>query len=203
MSKNAYHKKANKKNFLTQIKLDYPPKGNAKNTMIETGKDILIGVIGGGLLSAVVGKPSLLIGIVTTGLGHYSANRMLQTLGFGMMATSQFQKPSTSSGTNGLEGTEGVKERVLAFRDSLTERLYLDKVIKKKQNAMSGFGELQYFSYPSEVGELSALDEIEQQISDSAFQFQGTHQSEDYSVTGTYTTPDYDMSGVLIDEPMY
>jgi hypothetical protein len=46
--------------------------------------------------------------------------------------------------------------------------------MKKKGAATNGIGELQYFSYPGAMnGELAALDDIEQQIAESAMQFQG------------------------------
>src|SRR5215212_5300987 len=93
--KNRYQKKAKKKHFLSGINGGLSTKGNAKNTMLETGKDILIGVLGGGLIGAAIGKPSLLIGIVTTGAGHYTGNKLVQVLGIGMMAGGGFQKSTT------------------------------------------------------------------------------------------------------------
>jgi hypothetical protein len=168
--KNRYQKKANKKNFLSGMNEGLPTKGNPKNTVLETGKDILIGVLGGGLIGAVVGKPSLAVGIVTTGVGHYTGNKLVQILGIGIMAANGFQKSSTVSGLSGLAG---VKERLQAYKESMHEKFYLDKIMKKKSGT-NGIGELQYFSYPGSMnGELAALDDIEQQIAESAMQFQG------------------------------
>jgi len=149
---------------------DLPTKGNAKNTLLETGKDILIGVLGGGLIGAVIGKPSLAVGIITTGAGHYTDNKLIQLLGIGMMAANGFQK---SGAVSGLEGLAGVKERLQAYKESMSEKFYLDKILKKK-GATNGIGELQYFSYPgsSVNGELAALDDIENQLAESAMQFQ-------------------------------
>jgi len=168
--KNRYSQKAKKKHFLSGMNEELPTKGNAKNTLLETGKDILIGVLGGGLIGAVIGKPSLAVGIITTGAGHYTDNKLIQLLGIGMMAANGFQK---SGSVSGLEGLEGVKERLQAYRESLSEKFYLDKILKKK-GATNGFGELQYFSYPgsSVNGELAALDDIENQLAESAMQFQ-------------------------------
>jgi hypothetical protein len=64
--KNRYQKQAKKKHFLSGMNEGLPTKGDAKNTMLETGKDILIGVLGGGLIGAAIGKPSMIVGIVTT-----------------------------------------------------------------------------------------------------------------------------------------
>ena len=168
--KNRYSQKAKKKHFLSGMNEELPTKGNAKNTLLETGKDILIGVLGGGLIGAVIGRPSLAVGIITTGAGHYTDNKLIQLLGIGMMAANGFQKAGTVSG---LEGLAGVKERLQAYKESLSDKFYLDKIIKKKQGT-SGIGELQYFSYPdsSVNGELAALDDIENQLAESAMNFQ-------------------------------
>lgn len=182
--KNRYSKKAKKKHFLSGMNEGLPTKGNTKNTVLETGKDILIGVLGGGLIGAIIGKPSLAVGIVTTGAGHYAGNKLVQLLGIGIMAANGFQKGGAVSG---LEGLDGVKERLTAYKESLGEKFYLDKILKKKAAASgtSGFGELQYFTYPdtSINGELAALDDIENQIAESAMQFQGQmHGDDDYQV---------------------
>lgn len=169
--KNRYKKAAKKKHFLSGINRDLPTKGNAKNTVLETGKDILIGVLGGGVIGAIIGKPSLAVGIVTTGVGHYTDNKLVQILGIGIMAANGFQKGGTVSG---LEGLAGVKERLQAYKESMKEKFYLDKIMKKSSGT-SGIGDLQYFKYPNDMnGHLAALDDIEQQITDSARQFQMT-----------------------------
>jgi hypothetical protein len=48
----------------------------------------------------------------------------------------------------------------------------LDKILKSKP--VSGLGDVQYFTYPDTMGELAALNEIENQLADSALEFQGT-----------------------------
>jgi len=184
--KNRYSQKAKKKHFLSGMNEDLPTKGNAKNTLLETGKDILIGVLGGGLIGAVIGKPSLAVGIITTGAGHYTDNKLIQLLGIGMMAANGFQK---SGAVSGLEGLAGVKERLQAYKESMSEKFYLDKILKKK-GATNGIGELQYFSYPgsSVNGELAALDDIENQLAESAMQFQ-MNGNEDLQI-GIFETED-------------
>ncbi|NCT73976.1 MAG: hypothetical protein GXC78_05555 [Chitinophagaceae bacterium] len=174
-SKNSYEKKARKKGFLAGINEGLPTKGNLKNSVMETGLSLLVGVLGGGFVGAAIGRPSLLLGIATTGAGHFTDSKLLQIFGVGMMASNGFQKGNAVSG---LEGLDGVKERLQAYRETFSEKLYLDKLLKKKAAAAGtteGFGELQYFTYPdnSMSGTLAALDDIEDQIAESARQFQG------------------------------
>ena len=184
--KNRYQQKAKKKHFLSGMSEGLPSKGNVKNTVLETGKDILVGVLGGGLLGAIIGRPSLGVGILTTGAGHYTGNRLVQLVGIGLMAANGFQKSETVAG---LEGLDGVKERLQPYKLSLQEKFYLDKLLKKNTattTATNGFGELQYFNYPdtSMNGELAALDDIERQIAESAMQFQGQMTGDD-DLTGS------------------
>ena len=169
--KNQYKQKARKKGFLSGMNEELPTKGNVKNTMLETGKDLLVAVLGGGLIGSAIGRPSLAIGIVATGTGHYTQSRMLTLLGIGMMAANGFQK---GKGVNGLEGLDGVKERLMAYKENFSEKLYLDKILKQKSAAATnGFGQLQYFNYDQEMnGGLNALNSIEDQLIESGMQFQ-------------------------------
>jgi hypothetical protein len=170
--KNRYQKKANKKNFLTHMNNGLDTKGNVKNTLLETGKDLLVGVIGGGIVGAAIGKPSLGIGILVTGVGHYTNNKLATIFGIGMMAANGFQKGNGVNGLEGLEGLEGVKERLQAYKVNFSEKLFLDKIIKKKTGTVAGLGNVQYFTYPiNEMnGGLAALDYIESQIAESGVQ---------------------------------
>lgn len=182
-----YAKAAKRKGFMQGFSAELNTKGNVKNTALETGKDILVGVLGGGLIGAAIGRPSLAIGIITTGVGHYMDNKLTQLLGLGMMASSGFQG---SNSVSGLSGMDGVKERVQAFKSSFSERLYLDK-LKRKAGGTSGFGDLQYFTYPG--NDLAALDAIEDQLSDSALQFQGTLPD------GEFGAPDLQMDQLSLE----
>ena len=175
--KNSYAKKQGKKNLLDSITHSHNTKGDVKHTAIETAKDIVIGVIGGGLIGAAIGKPSLIVGAGVTGAGHYTGNRMISLLGIGMMAANGFQKTKSVEGLDGMN-LQSIKERVLAYKDSFMEKTYLDKVMRKKQKAQeetSGFGNLQFFNYGNDVngaydelnGELAALDNIQRQIEES------------------------------------
>lgn len=170
--KNQYKSNARKKNILKGMNEELPTKGNVKNTVLETGKDLLVAVLGGGLIGSAIGRPSLIIGLVTTGTGHYTENRLLKLLGIGMMAANGFQK---SKAVNGLSGLDGVKERLMAYKENFSEKLYLDKIIKQKSTAAAtnGMGELQYFNYNNDLnGGLNALESIENQLIESGMQFQ-------------------------------
>lgn len=164
MAKNKYAKKAERAQIIAMTnKLE--TKGNIKNTLIETGKDLLVAVIAGGVAGSAIGKPSLAIGAGVAALGHFKGSRLLNLLGIGMMAANGFQT-STVSGVD--EGMEGVKDRVMAFKNSFTQKLYLDKIMKKKTATVAGIGNLQYFNYANEVAGLDALSSVEEQIENSA-----------------------------------
>lgn len=171
--KNRYAKNAKKKNFLSGMNDGLPTKGNVKNTILETGKVLLVGVIGGGIVGAAIGKPSLIVGTILTGAGHFTDNKLATLFGVGMMASNGFQGSKT---TNGLEGLDGVKERLQAYKESFSEKLYLDKLIKGKAAAPAAktVGELQYFTHPGSdwQNSLAALDSIENQVEESGMQFQ-------------------------------
>ena len=166
----------------------------AKDAAVELGKDIVVGVIGGGVAGAALGRLSFLVGAAVSGVGHFAKSRIASALGLGMMASGTYQ---TVSGMNGkeAEGLEGVKERLLALRDDMKKRIFLDKVLKAKEQkeettdnkTTNGLGNVQYFAYPNteeSMGELdfSALDKMHAAIQDSAArQMSGT---EDFNLNG-------------------
>ena len=166
--------------MLNNITQTLSTKGDIKNSAIETGKDLVIGVIAGGFAGAAIGRPSLIVGFLTSGIGHYLDNKLLTSAGLGMMASNSFV-PKTMQGIEGLDGLEGVKERVQAFKETLTYKTYLDKVKALnvgKPKAISGMGEVQYFSYPNNMlegasDELSLLNHIENQIANTALPVSG------------------------------
>jgi hypothetical protein len=171
-----------------------------KESAIQTGKDLLIGVIGGGIAGAVIGKPSLLIGIGVTGYGHFANKPTLSTFGIGMMASSGF----TATGTNGVDGfsAEDVKARVMSFKDSIASKLFLDKIIKKKtEETTNGVGEVQYYEYPNDNKELdfSALDRLHNQVVQSGIDYKKSMQGiesrneEKESTKPIYGNDDVDM----------
>ena len=152
-----------------------------KKTAIETGKDILIGVVGGGITGYIIGKPSLLIGAGVTGYGHFADKPMVRTFGLGMMMGGG---ADAAKGLNGLTADE-IKDRVMKFKDGFFSKLYLDKVFKKKtppaqqktpasENATNGFGEL----------DLSELSKFEQQLLKNGQDFQKKQEAENKTTEG-------------------
>ena len=165
---NRYVQNAKKKTFMQHMSTGLDTKGNVKNTVLETGKDLLVGVIGGGLIGAAIGRASLGVGALVTGVGHYANNKLATIFGVGMMASNGFQK---GKGVSGLDGLDGVKERLQAYKETFSEKLFLDKLTSKKGQATNGMGEVQYFTYPNEMNnDLAALDYIENQIAESGMQ---------------------------------
>ena len=174
-SKNSYHKAALKKELSGTG--DGSTGEKVKDAATELGKDIVVGVIGGGVAGAALGRLSFIVGAAVSGVGHFAKSRIASALGLGMMASGTYQ---TVSGMNGkpAEGLEGVKERLLALKDDMKKRIFLDKVLKAKapkteENATNGLGQVQYFVYPNSeesMGELdmSALDKIHEAIQSNA-----------------------------------
>ncbi|MCA0429083.1 MAG: hypothetical protein LCH32_01120 [Bacteroidetes bacterium] len=179
--KNSYQKKAQKKELLDGLTSEHA-KSNIKKTAIETGRDILIGAVGGGLAGAVLGRSSFLVGIAVTGVGHYIGSNGAAAFGVGMMASGGYQAVAGAMNGTRKEGFEGVKQRMAAFKEEFKRKLFLDKIIKSKKNEESddgtnGMGEVQYFTYPSGnelQGNkyLSELDRIERQVEESAKKFE-------------------------------
>lgn len=174
-SKNSYQKAAQKKALSGTG--DASTGEKMKDAATELGKDIVVGVIGGGVAGAALGRLSFLVGAAVSGVGHFAKSRLASALGLGMMASGTYQ---TVSGMNGkpAEGLEGVKERLLALKDDMKKRVFLDKVLKAKapkteENGTNGLGQVQYFVYPNSeesMGELdmSALDKFHEQIQNHA-----------------------------------
>ena len=169
--KNSYHKKAKKELLASILKGEADGKHSVVTSALLTVNDVVFVVLGGGVLGAVCGRASLPIGFLLTGLGHFTRIKALQLIGAGTMAANSFSK-LTSSTVGDLEGLDGVKERLQAYQASMKEKFFLDKLLKKKSTSTNGIGEVQYFTYPVN-GDLAALDAIEQQLADSALQFQG------------------------------
>ena len=168
--KNQYAKNKKKQNLLGSITATQETKGKPLASGLETLKDLAIGVIGGGVAGAIVNKYSLVTGAVVTGIGHFTKSRIATSFGIGMMASGVYRKAQTVSGVS-QGGLAGAKERVMAFKENLTEKLFLDKILKKKAETTNGVGEVQYFlPNGNQAGELdlTALDRIEKQIAESA-----------------------------------
>lgn len=178
--KNSYQKAALKKSLSGTATGSTGEK--VKDAATELGKDIVVGVIGGGVAGAVLGRLSFVVGAAVTGVGHYAKSRIASALGLGMMASGTYH---AMSGMNGkpTSGLNGVKERLLALKDDMKKRIFLDKVLKAKEKkeekteeGTNGLGQTQYFVYPNtedSMGaiEMNELDRIQQQIQDSAMKY--------------------------------
>lgn len=183
--KNSYVKKAQKKQVLDGVAAEHA-KGDLKKTAMETGRDILIGAVGGGLAGAVLGRSSFLVGIAVTGVGHYMGSNGAAAFGVGMMASGGYQAVAGAMNGTEKEGFEGVKERMSAFKEEFKRKLFLDKIIKGKkkedeksdEQTTNGMGDVQYFTYPNgkelegAADHLKVLDEIEKKVEASAKQFE-------------------------------
>jgi hypothetical protein len=180
-TKMAKQKKGGKNKFAQKAKqagfIDFhqrlQTKDNIKNSALETGKDLLIGVIGGGVAGAAIGKPSLLVGIGLTGAGHFTDNHLLKLFGIGLMAANGFQRSKSVIGLEGLD-KQAILNRIQAYKDNFSEKLFIDKLTGRRSantESANGIGELQFFNYPNDVNgaydELAALEDLEQQIAQS------------------------------------
>lgn len=186
--KGTYAKKSRKKGVLSGITETLETKGDLKNTAIETLKDLIAGVLAGGIAGAAIGRSSLVVGAVVTGIGHYTKSRLASIFGVGMMASNGFQKTGEEvSGTGKTGILNGVKERLTTYKESFLQKLFLDKILKKTEktesgDGTSGVGEVRYFVYPGEKGkelDMSELERIEKAIAESGEQFSQEQQNDD------------------------
>lgn len=95
-------------------------------------RDITIGVIGGGLASAILGRYSFVLGLGVAGYGHYSQNKTLSALGLGMMASGTFYALTGKDQDDKKSVGEKVTERVDAFKSEMKRKLWLDYFERKK-----------------------------------------------------------------------
>lgn len=184
-SKNTYARKTKKKGFLNGITTPLETKKDLPNSLMETGKDLVIGAIGGGAAGAVMGKWSLLSGVAVTILGHYFENTLTSAFGLGMMSSGAVSTINGVNGTEDKDTIEGIKERLSLFKDSLSQRFFIDKLKQLKQPtapantaATAPVGEVQYFSYPDNVNgmgdavsdreHIAMLNNLENQIASQA-----------------------------------
>lgn len=109
------------------------PNNKLKTTAEGIGRDVLIGVFGGGLASALLGKYSFIIGLGVAGFGHYSENKALSALGLGMMASGTFRALTGKTQDEKKPKSERIKERLEIFKEELKQKFFLDKVLSEKQ----------------------------------------------------------------------
>lgn len=109
------------------------PTNKLKTTAEGIGRDALIGVLGGGLASALLGRYSFIVGLGVAGFGHYSENKALSALGLGMMASGTFMALTGKKHDEKRPKSERIKERLEAFKEELKQKFFLDKVLTEKQ----------------------------------------------------------------------
>lgn len=178
----------------------------AKNSAIGMLRDVGVGVVGGGLVGSVVGRHSFFLGLVTSFGGYYLANPTVSSLGLGIMAANGFQisKNNPPADTQGLDGfsfkqeLENAKQRVINFRNNFADKLYLDSFVKK---GVSGdLGNVDYYLH-GQIGDeddaIAELDRIEEQLTQSAEQFQNENAISGYTGNGLN---DLDEEDLMLDE---
>ena len=186
MSKrNSYREKARKHSLLGISTTVEETKGDWKSTLAETGVAFVVGGILGSFAGHVVGRPSLALGVLATGASYYMGSRLGASFGIGMMAAGYVNSTNPS-----LSGLGSVKDRAKVFAEGLKSRMYLDKILKSK-NQDSELGNVRYFVYPSETTSLnapmdmSALDRLEQQVAASARAYAASNQPQQFA--GSYS----------------
>jgi hypothetical protein len=158
-------------------------KGKGKETVYKTLANVGVAVIGGGLVTAIIGKPSFLLGLGLTGYGYYKDISWLAPLGIGMMASSHLVPNESSTGVSGFnlkQETENAKSRLMSFKDSLLSKTYIDKVIKPKATSKSSANrtietpvmEETTEGFGSVEANLNVLNQIEKQLVSSAMEIQ-------------------------------
>ena len=109
------------------IKIDR--KSKLKSTAEGMGRDILVGVLGGGVAAALLGKYSFIVGLGLSGYGHFSDNKTVMALGLGMMATGTFTALTGKKQDVKKPMSDRIKERLEAFKDELKQKVFLDKIL--------------------------------------------------------------------------
>ena len=158
-------------------------KGKGKESVYKTLANVGVAVIGGGLVTAIIGKPSFLLGLGLTGLGYYKDISWLAPLGIGMMASSNLVSNESNTGVSGFnlkQETENAKSRLKSFGSSLLSKTYIDKVIKPKATSKSSANrtietpvmEETTEGFGSVEANLNVLNQIEKQLVSSAMEIQ-------------------------------
>jgi len=146
-----------------------------KESAILTVKDILIGVIGGGVTGLILGKSSLLIGAGVTGYGHFENKPFYKTFGMGMMMGG-----STSVAMSGFGAisADEVQARIVSFKDDFLSKLYLDKIFKKSEPAKKTVSETPINGLDEGELDFSELSKMEQKVLQSGNDYQKKKEEE-------------------------
>lgn len=191
-AKSRIEKKARRKHFLGEAPSDGQQSKNekkrasGKETLSNTGMDALAAV-SGGAAGAAFGRLSLVAGAVVNAIGNYFKNRFASVFGTGMMASGTIQLVESINGTEKKKSfLEQVKERLVNYKNAISQKLFLDKLpFGKKENSnpttveipqtTSGMGEVQYFAPPAEnlLGEGMQENDILKQYTDQIIRSAG------------------------------
>jgi len=172
--KNKFQKKQERRNLKEIMKEPGKQMGKAGKDMLV---DVVIGVVAGGATGAMIGKPSLITGLLVNFAGHFVEIPLISTFGMGMMAANGFQSEPAISGNEGM--VERAKQRLIVYKNNFLQKTYIDKLKKGKTEVATDqpVGEVKYFVYPHANGadmsamDMTDLDRIENQIMQSAAQF--------------------------------
>lgn len=119
-----------------------------KDSLIETGKKLGSGVLGM-LVGSAVGRPSLVIGIVTLFGAAWYKYDWLSAAGVGMVASNGFAGKTAEQNMQGMDGLQqeiaGAKDRALSSLKALGRKVYLDKLSPSMAEKM-------------ELGQLAAIE---------------------------------------------
>ena len=208
--KNKYAKEAQRKELLgfnTATIKEKAKKIDGVKIATNTGRDIVIGGIGGGLAGTLIGRYSFIAGILVTGIGHALNSPTTSGFGIGLMASGGFQGVKGMNGAT--DGIDGVKDRLAHYKETIKKQFFIDKIQNakaKKQNAdkdesTNGVGTVQYFKHPNqEEADLNGKTELdfaeanklEQQMESIAKAF-----AQKQSMSGNYSaTPSEDINGL-------
>jgi hypothetical protein len=205
--KNSYEKNAKKKAILSGTlgsasDKTLPMKERAKKSIIPALVNTA-SAIGGGFAGAAMGRLSFLTGLVVTGAGEIMGSPAVASFGLGMAVSNVYSMTTAMEGTEKPSKIDAAKERMKHYGKGIMEKLYLDKLIKKKDaetkttttqtttttnttnsQGTNGMGEVQYFKYPlsekPDQLDLSELERFEKEIEKSAESF-----AQEKSVQGT------------------
>ena len=102
-----------------------------KESLVETGKKLGSGVVGM-LIGSAVGRPSLLVGIITLFGAAWYKYDWLSAAGVGMVASNGFATKAEEQDMQGMDGLQqeiaGAKNRALSSLKALGKKTYLDKL---------------------------------------------------------------------------
>ena len=167
--------KDKKSKLMQYISEDQKTKKDFPNSLVTTGKDVVLSGVAGGLAGALIGKPATLIGLVTNLAGHYTGSKNLARVGTGMIVGGLFNRNMSKGSLQGAEDTtEKIKNRAANFWESAKYALYIDKlqelVNKNKQDSAPAAEQVSGVDYYLH-GPGDELEALEQEIVSSASEF--------------------------------